>query len=387
MNKHGWTYKKLSEVCHPKKDIKRASKHYKSDDYISYIDISSIDNKNNVITETTRYAFCDAPSRAQQIVCSDDVIISMVRPNLKNIAMVREGSNLVASSGFCVLRSRPEVNPSFLFSFVKSTRFTNYLISRVSGANYPAVRESDIINFSIPVPSMEEQEAIVAELDEITEAIEALQQQVADLDALAQSTFYTMFGDPVTNPKGWEVKKLEEIASSKIGLTYKPANVCDNGVIVLRSSNIQNSSIELSDTVRVNVAIPDNKWVRDGDILMCTRNGSFRLVGKVARINNLPERMTYGAFMTVIRSEYKDYLFAFFNSPAFRSQLGSAGTATINQITVRMLNNINVPVPPLNLQLEFAAKVKAIELTKDEINAQIAEMQTLLSSRMDYYFD
>ena len=91
--------------------------------------------------------------------------------------------------------------------------------------------------------------------------------------------------------------------------------------------------------------------------------------------------------MTVIRSEFNDYLFAFFKSPAFRSQLGGAGTATINQITVRMLNNINVPVPPLTLQQEFAAKVEAIESAKTEINAQIAEMQTLLASRMDYYFD
>ena len=387
MNKHGWTYKKLSEVCASKKNIIRANSNFKPSDEIQYIDISSIDNKLFKIVDYTPYIFSEAPSRAQQVVIDGDIIISLVRPNLKNIALVNdERDNLVASSGFCVLRSIA-INKGYLFHFIKSDTFTNYLLTRVSGANYPAVREEDIREYKIQVPSMEEQEAIVAELDEINEAITALQQQVADLDMLAQSTFYTMFGDPVTNPKGWEVMKREEIASSKIGLTYKPVNVCDDGVIVLRSSNIQNSSIELSDIVRVNAVIPDNKWVEDGDILMCTRNGSIRLVGKVARISNLPEKMTYGAFMTVIRSEFNDYLFAFFKSPAFRSQLGGAGTATINQITVRMLNNINVPVPPLTLQQEFAAKVEAIESAKTEINAQIAEMQTLLASRMDYYFD
>ena len=120
---------------------------------------------------------------------------------------------------------------------------------------------------------------------------------------------------------------------------------------------------------------------------MCTRNGSFRLVGKVALIGDLDEEMTYGAFMTVIRSDYYHYLFQYFKSPAYRLQLGSAKTSTINQITVKMLNELKLPIPPLALQQEFAAKVEAIESAKAEINAQIAEMQTLLASRMDYYFD
>lgn len=234
---------------------------------------------------------------------------------------------------------------------------------------------------------MAEQEAIVAELDEINEAIAALQQQVADLDTLAQSTFYDMFGDPVTNPKAWPIKKLGKVATSKIGLTYKPTDVNEDGIVVLRSGNIQNSIIDLNDLVRVKAKVPEDKIVRKNDILMCTRNGSFRLVGKVALIGDLEEKMTYGAFMTVIRSEYYNYLFNFFKSPAYRVQLGSAGTSTINQITVKMLNDLMLPIPPLALQQEFAARVEAVEEAKAELNAQIAEMQTLLASRMDYYFD
>lgn len=238
----------------------------------------------------------------------------------------------------------------------------------------------------ISIPPMAEQEAIVAELDEINEAIEALQQQVADLDTLAKATFYEMFGDPVTNPHSWPVKKLGDVATSKIGLTYKPTDVNNDGIVVLRSSNIQNSIIDLNDIVRVQAKVPPEKIVRPNDILMCTRNGSFRLVGKVALISNIDEEMTYGAFMTVIRSNYYHYLFQYFKSPSYRLQLGSAKTTTINQITVKMLNELSLPIPPLALQREFAERVEAIEAAKAELSAQIAEMQTLLASRMDFWF-
>ena len=147
--------------------------------------------------------------------------------------------------------------------------------------------------------------------------------------------------------KGWESTLLANVANCQIGLTYKPNDVVDEGgTIVLRSSNIQNSKISLDDIVRVNCNISPNKFVKDGDILMCSRNGSFRLVGKVAKIENLEEPMSYGAFMTIIRSDYNDFLFFFFQSQSFRKQIFIGQTATINQITTKMLNNTSVVIPP-----------------------------------------
>ena len=83
---------------------------------------------------------------------------------------------------------------------------------------------------------------------------------------------------------GFEIKKLKEIADYFIGLTYSPKDVSDKGTIVLRSSNIQNDRLDLSDIVRVSKPIKENLKVKDGDILMCSRNGSKRLVGKTATI-------------------------------------------------------------------------------------------------------
>lgn len=173
--------------------------------------------------------------------------------------------------------------------------------------------------------------------------------------------------------KGWEYKKLGKIAKCAIGLTYKPENVTEelSGTIVLRSSNIQNSILDFNDIVRVNVPVKEDKIVKDGDILMCSRNGSIRLVGKVALIKNLKERMSYGAFMTIIRSQYNPYLFEYFKTPAFRQYLIAGKTTTVNQITVKMLNNLTIPLPPKSTQLAIVSELdkinELIRLKKEQL--------------------
>ncbi len=160
-----------------------------------------------------------------------------------------------------------------------------------------------------------------------------------------KSQFIEMTGDPRTNPKGWPVKTLSELATYSIGLTYKPENISEEGTIVLRSGNIQNSKIDLADVVRVNCPIKESIYVQKNDILMCSRNGSAALVGKVAQIKDISEPMTYGAFMTVIRSEYSDFLYLYFQSNDFREQVSTGKSSTMNQITQNMLDKISLPLP------------------------------------------
>lgn len=234
--------------------------------------------------------------------------------------------------------------------------------------------------------SLSEQQSIVRELDLLNDLIAKKRAQVAEYDQLQQSLFYTIFGDPVTNEKGWEVKKLGEVVIATTGITYSPDDVSDKGTVVLRSSNIQENLLDFSDVVRVNKEIKDKYIAKEGDILMCSRNGSFRLVGKTAKITGLQETMTWGAFMTIIRSDYNPYLLQYFRSPAFREQLTTAKTTTVNQITIGMLNAVSLPLPPLPLQQEFARKVEAIEALKEKVNASIKETETLFAARMDYYF-
>ena len=281
---------------------------------------------------------------------------------------------VIGADGLKVLSPIKEIVPKFLFYFLRWCNIPSLGYSR----HYKLLKE-----LMIPIPSIEEQERIVTELDLLTGIIDKQKQQLKELDNLAQSIFYDMFKEELTS---LATKRLKDIASYRIGLTYKPTDVADKGVIVLRSSNIQSNRLDFKDVVRVNLAVDSKKLVSDGDILMCARNGSAKLVGKVARIRDIDEEMSFGAFMTTITSQYNDYLFHFFLSPFFRSQLGSAQTATINQITSKMLDEIKLNVPSLEKLSIFAKKIQSIELQKASINRSIEESQKLFDYTMDKYF-
>lgn len=155
---------KIGEMIDKKKIS--AKKTYRPTDEIKYIDISSIDNQNHSITNSTNVIFGKAPSRAQQCLKTNDILISTVRPNLKNIAMLSFPSdNYVGSSGFCVLRPL-KCNPLFLKYIVLSDDFTNAMIKLTNGANYPAIKNQDVLNYKmIDVPiNLQNQFAAFVEL-------------------------------------------------------------------------------------------------------------------------------------------------------------------------------------------------------------------------------
>ena len=132
-----------------------AKKKFDQHDTIKYIDISSIDNKNYKMTGFQEYMLNQAPSRAQQHIRKGDIVVSTVRPNLKNIAITElDDENLVASSGFCVLRAL-KCLPEYLFAIICSDRFTNKMTNIVTGANYPAIKSSDIMNYIVPLPPIQ----------------------------------------------------------------------------------------------------------------------------------------------------------------------------------------------------------------------------------------
>ena len=147
--------------------IESAKTRFSSGDLIRYVDISSIDNKLNIMTGFTEYAFKDAPSRAQQCITQGDIVVSTVRPNLRNIAMNDfRYNNIVASSGFCVLRAK-RCNAKFLFYAVLLDNFSRKMSGITTGANYPAIKDSDVLSYKIPNPPIELQSEFAKFVEQI----------------------------------------------------------------------------------------------------------------------------------------------------------------------------------------------------------------------------
>ena len=387
--REGWTYKKLGDCL---SYIKNGANIKQTKGAIG-IPITRIETLSGGVFNRDRLGYADifsAEKYSQNILDDGDILMSHINSKAyigRSVLYKKEDDEQIIH-GMNLLRLKviPSILlPSFLNTSFQSVSFRDEVAKiRKDAVNQSSMAISDLVKIPIPIPPLSEQQRIVSELDLLSGIIEKKKAQLKEYDQLAQSIFYDMFGDlldaiPTTT--------LKDVASYLIGLTYKPSDVSESGTVVLRSSNIQNNILDFNDIVRVNLNIGDSKIVKDGDILMCARNGSARLVGKVARIKNIEEKMSFGAFMTIIRSKYNDFLFHFFLSDFFRRQLTTSKTATINQITSKMLDNIKLNVPPLSLQQSFAEKIEAIERQKALIQQSITEVETLFNSRMDYYFN
>ena len=180
---------------------------------------------------------------------------------------------------------------------------------------------------------------------------------------------------PFEIPENWRWVRLGEISLLNIGLTFKPTEMSNEGTIVLRSSNIKNGKIDLSDIVRINKEIPVSKLAKKNDLLICVRNGSKKLVGKTAIIEN--DNFAFGAFMSICRSKCYKYLYYYLSSPLFRGNFDSVTTTTINQITQTNLKNRIVPLPPLAEQKRIVEKLDNVLANIDELKANEEKLSIL----------
>ena len=172
-------------------------------------------------------------------------------------------------------------------------------------------------------------------------------------------------------------------------MTYKPTDIADEGTIVLRSSNIRNGKIDLTDLVRVKTIIRENQFVEQNDIVICARNGSKALVGKCAIFNlAMSESVSFGAFMAILRTAFYDYVYYFLNTQLFRNILNSDDSKQINQLTQDVLKNTLIPFPPQNEQRKIVTALNeimhqissidnnanAVEHTKEVLKSRILEL-------------
>ena len=242
-----------------------------------------------------------------------------------------------------------------------------------NGTTFSEISSTSLANYAVPLPPVDVQQRIADYLDRETTEIDAA---VADLDryvALLELRARTLIKQQLSGDH--PQVKMGLLADAIIGITYSPNDVVEEGgTKVYRSGNVQDSRINRQNMLAVNVEIPPHLRFQEDDILMCSRNGSANLVGKNAIVGPEDLRHTWGAFMTVIRSDLNRYLFWFFRSPQFDAYRGLFSTSTINQLTTGILNRIPVPLPPRGRRDEI---VKALELEVEQIDALIAESTKL----------
>lgn len=367
--KQGWEYKKF-ETCINKTP---KPKQVKTEDYNSGTKYPIVSQEDKLISgyyDDESYVFhIDSPV----VIFGDHTRV------LKYV----DFDFVVGADGVKIISPEQDLNAKFLLYYLQWYKIPNLGYSR----HYKLLKE-----LNIPIPPKFTQLAIVSELDKINELIRLKKEQLKDLDKLAQSIFYEMFGDPVENEKGWEVKKLGDVCTDIKYGTSKPAS--ENGRYkYLRMCNLTTKGfLDLSNTKQID--IPDDEIekciVRYGDILF-NRTNSIELVGKTCLFDQ-KEPMVIAGY--IIRVRLNDTLLPvvlarMFNLTSIKKLLRSIAKGAVNQANInsKELASIRIPLPPLSLQHLFAHRIEQIEHQKAEVQKAITDLETLLASRMQYWFE
>lgn len=268
----------------------------------------------------------------------------------------------------------------------------NWLLQNATGTTMASLNQDILSRVLIPFATLPEQRAIAAALGDVDALITGLEELLRKKRDVKQATMQQLLTGKQRLPgfRGeWEETTLGEIGQCIIGLTYSPENVVEYGLLVLRSSNVQNGRLAYDDNVHVNVTVPEHLYVREGDILICVRNGSRDLIGKCAVIDESAAGVTFGAFMSVYRTKHWRFIFYAFQGNDIQRQIRDNIGATINQITNKDMNAFRVKLPPLPEQTAIAAvlsdmdaEIVALEKRLEKTRAlKQGMMQELLTGR------
>ncbi len=266
----------------------------------------------------------------------------------------------------------------------------------ITGAIVQKLTQQALRQIPIPLPPLPEQEKIVAELDCLSGIIEKKKQQLKELDALAQSIFYEMFGDPVENEKGWEVKKLGEVSEVTSFKRVLIEDVVECGVPFIRGTELSAlSKLTNSKNFPFTLFITPEHYERVkaisgvptvGDLLIPSINSE----GLVWVLDtDEPRYYKDGRVLWVhTNHQYNESIaLKYIISNKLRLMYKElASGATFIELKLFVLREMELPFPPLSLQHSFASKVEAIEKQKELIKQSIAETELLFNSRMQYYF-
>lgn len=288
---------------------------------------------------------------------------------------------VVGADGVKIISPKQELNAKFLLYYLQWYKIPNLGYSR----HYKLLKE-----IQIPLPPKSTQLSIVSELDKINELIRLKKEQLKDYDNLAQSIFYEMFGDPVENEKGWEVKKLGEVCSVGTGSTPNRKNkeYYEHGIYPwVKSTEVCNLPIYSVEEFITEEALQNtNCGLYPKDSILMAMYGQGKTRGQVGLLKI--EACTNQAVAAIVPSKkinsiflYKHFMLMYEH---IRDMARGGNQANLNLTIVK---SIQILLPPLPLQQLFAQRIEQIEHQKSEVAKAITDLETLLASRMQHWFE
>ena len=387
--KQGWEIKKLGEVC----KFFRGLTYSKGDE----VETSNkmVLRSNNVDLETNTLVFDDMKCLREDFDIDEDkkvkpgsILICMSngsKQHIGKVAFIKEAIDYAFGGFMGLIYPYKDYSAKYVYYACTSSAFKHFLAGIGNGIGITNLRFSDLSEFTIPVPPLPEQEKIVSELDCLSGIIEKKRQQLKELDALAQSIFYEMFGDPVTNEKGWEVKKIGDVCNFSQGVQID---------VPLQSTEKKegwNRFLRIVDYTTCNtdmryVKVSNEKYfVKQDDVVVVRYGASAGFVGidkegvlanNLFKLNHDRKILSYKYLYYLLST---DYYKSFIKDVAFGAAMPALSFSSFKMFRIFL--------PPLPLQQTFAAKIEAIEKQKELIKQSLGEVETLFNSRMDYYFN
>ena len=386
----GWIIRNLGEIA----DLQRGLTYSKGDE----VPFSSkrVLRSNNIDLDSSKLDLTELKYLREDFAIPEDrkvkknsIFICMSNGSKQHVGKVAfiDADIDYAFGGFMgLIVPKSGITPKYVFYNCQSSAYRLFLSSIGNGIGITNLRFTDLANYSIPVPSIAEQEKIVAELDCLTGIIEKKKKQLAELDKLAQSIFYDMFGNPIANEKGWEQRTMNELFVFSQGIQVpvedQSTNKLSGYVRFLRIIDFT----QQGEPPRF-IKNPGDKYLLKNGEIAIVRYGSPGFVcygveeGAIA--NNLfkvsPKSSSF------FHHRFLSFLLKtdVFQRPIKGEQYG----ATMKAISFKTIGGIVFPIPPRDLQDAFAVKIEAIEKQKELVKRSIVEAETLFNSRMDYWFN
>ena len=390
--KQGWEIKKLGEVCESDlgKTLNQSKDKGELRPYLCAInvlwdkfDFTTLKETRFEESELERYSV----RKGDLLICEGGDIGRAAIWEYDDVMQYQNALHRV--------RLNDSVLSRFLLLYLKHLKDSGVLDTKYGkGVTIKHLVKSSLLSIPIPVPPLEEQERIVEELDCLSGVIEKKREQLKQLDALAQSIFYQMFGDPITNEKGWEVKPLKnsviEMFLGPFGSALKTdcyVSKEDAYCMVYEQKHAIKKTMELETHY-----IDKDKFeslkrfeVHSGDFIMSCRG----TIGEIYRLpNDAPIGIIHPSLMKIRIKEdvYHPTFFIRLLTHIVKNE-NTNGNCVQMAITAKELGAREPIVPPLALQQEFADKIEAIEKQKELIKKSITQTEELFNSRMDYYFN